>query len=60
MPGQLDPALLRFFKQKGIVIEVSNSANAAATYNVLNSEGRNVAAALLALGPQEGRDKRSR
>jgi len=60
MPRQLDPAVTRFFQQKGIVIELSNSANAAATYNVLNGEGRNVAAALLALGPQEGRDKRQR
>jgi len=60
MPRQLDPALIRFFKQKGIVIELSNSANAAATFNVLNGEGRNVAAALLALGPQQGRDKRQR
>ncbi len=48
-----DPALIRYFKQKGIIVEVSNTANAAATFNVLNGEGRNVAAALLALGPQE-------
>ena len=60
IPAQLDPALARFFKQKGIVVEVSSSANAAATFNVLNNEGRNVAAALLALGPQYGREKRNR
>ena len=53
LPRPLDPALVRYFKQKGIILEASSSTNAAATFNVLNGEGRNVACALLGLGPQE-------
>ena len=32
-------------------MEASSSANAAATFNVLNQEGRNIAAALLTIEP---------
>ena len=47
MPGLLPKEITQYFKKKGIIVEASDSANAAATYNVLNGEGRNVAAALL-------------
>ena len=40
-----------FFKQHGIIVEILTTVNAASTFNVLNSEGRNVAAALLTLKP---------
>jgi len=55
MHKPLDAALTRHFKQKGIIVEASSTTNAAATFNVLNGEGRNVACALLGLGPQEGK-----
>jgi uncharacterized protein len=51
MPRQLPEDITAFFKSKGIVIEASNTVNAASTFNVLNLEGRNVAAALLTLEP---------
>ena len=54
MPGPLDPAITKHFKSHGIIVEASDSANAAATYNVMNGEGRNVAAALLAFDEDEG------
>lgn len=43
--------ICKYFRDKGIVIEATDTANAAATFNVLNSEGRNVGAALLTLVP---------
>ena len=49
MPRQLDPEITKFFKAKGIVVEVSSTVHAASTFNVLNSEGRSVGAALLTL-----------
>ena len=51
LPGLLPAEVTSYFKSKGIVIEQSNSANAAASFNFLNAEGRNVAAALLTLQP---------
>ncbi|RYH07453.1 hypothetical protein EON65_41750 [archaeon] len=39
------------FRKSGIVIEATDTKNAAATFNVLNAEGRNVAAALLTIKP---------
>lgn len=50
-PSRLPPDLVQHFKVKGIVIEASTSINAAATFNILISEGRNVAAALLTNQP---------
>ena len=55
MPGPLDPAIAKHFRSRGIIVEASDSANAAATYNVMNGEKRNVAAALL--GFEEESDK---
>ena len=53
MPGALDPEISKYFRRQGIIVEASDSANAAATYNVMNGEGRNVAAALLAFDEDE-------
>ena len=50
-PGRLPPDLVQFFKAKGIVVEASSTVNAAATFNILVAEGRNVAAALLTNQP---------
>lgn len=50
-PKQLDPDIIRFFKSNGIVVEISNTVNASANFNVLNAEGRNICAALLTLEP---------
>lgn len=47
MPRQLNPEISKYFRSKGIILEISNTVNAASTFNVLNSEGRNVAAALI-------------
>jgi len=51
LPGRLAPEITNFFKSKGIIVEAQSSANAATTFNVLNSEGRNVACALLTVLP---------
>jgi NADH dehydrogenase [ubiquinone] 1 alpha subcomplex assembly factor 3 len=47
MLNQLPIEIIKHFRSKGIVIEATNTVNAAATFNVLNAEGRNVACALL-------------
>ena len=44
-----DPRILAAFSQARIGVEVMDTAAACRTYNVLASEGRNVAAALLVL-----------
>ncbi len=46
---QLPKELIEHFHKRGIVIEASKTSSAVSTFNVLNSEGRNVAAALLAI-----------
>lgn len=51
MPRLLAPEIYQHFRSKGIVIEATNTINAAASFNVLNSEGRNVCAALLTIEP---------
>ena len=51
----LDKKVYDYFKEKGIVVEVMSSVNACATYNILNSEERDVAAALISMEPY-GRD----
>ena len=48
---QLPKELITHFRKKGIVIEASSTSNAAATFNMLSSEGRKVACALLTLQP---------
>ncbi|XP_043718471.1 NADH dehydrogenase [ubiquinone] 1 alpha subcomplex assembly factor 3 [Telopea speciosissima] len=46
----VDPELRRFIKSTGMKLESVDSRNAASTYNILNEEGRVVAAALLPYG----------
>lgn len=48
-PGLVE--IIKHFKKKGIVVELSDTANAASTFNVLVGEGRNVGAALLTNKP---------
>ncbi|KAB1225051.1 NADH dehydrogenase [ubiquinone] 1 alpha subcomplex assembly factor 3 [Morella rubra] len=44
------PELRRFIQSTGMKLEVLDSRNASSTYNILNEEGRIVAAALLPYG----------
>ncbi|KAK8715917.1 hypothetical protein V6N13_043242 [Hibiscus sabdariffa] len=46
----VDPELRRFIRSTGMKLEPLDSRNAASTYNILNEEGRIVAAALLPYG----------
>ncbi|XXG43737.1 hypothetical protein AAC387_Pa01g3707 [Persea americana] len=46
----IDPELRRFLRSTGMKLEVIDSRNAASTFNILNEEGRMVAAALLPYG----------
>ncbi|XP_027334143.1 NADH dehydrogenase [ubiquinone] 1 alpha subcomplex assembly factor 3 [Abrus precatorius] len=46
----VDPELRRFIRSIGMKLEAVDSRNAASTYNILNEEGRIVAAALLPFG----------
>lgn len=48
-PSQLPAEVTSFYRAKGITLEASNTFHAATSFDVLNSEGRNVAAALLTL-----------
>ncbi|KAM7471980.1 hypothetical protein LguiA_010163 [Lonicera macranthoides] len=50
---QVDPDLRRFIRSSGMKLEAVDSKNAASTYNILNEEGRIVAAALLPYGVVE-------
>lgn len=45
------------YRDRGIVIEACDTKNAAATFNVLVSEGRNVGAALLTIQPNSDEDR---
>ncbi len=56
LPGRLPLELVAHFRDRGIIVEASNTSNAASTFNILNSEGRNVAAALLTPLPWTGLD----
>ncbi|EEF35911.1 NADH dehydrogenase [ubiquinone] 1 alpha subcomplex assembly factor 3 [Ricinus communis] len=47
---QVDPEIRRFIRSTGMKLEAIDSRNAASTYNILNEEGRIVAAALLPCG----------
>ncbi|KAE8612323.1 hypothetical protein XENTR_v10012811 [Xenopus tropicalis] len=44
---RLDPNILKFMRQKGVAVEVQDTANACATFNFLVSERRITAAALI-------------
>ncbi|XP_065853753.1 uncharacterized protein [Euphorbia lathyris] len=46
----VDPEIRRFVRSTGMKLETVDSRNAASTYNILNEEGRIVAAALLPYG----------
>ncbi|XP_047334895.1 NADH dehydrogenase [ubiquinone] 1 alpha subcomplex assembly factor 3-like [Impatiens glandulifera] len=46
----IHPELRRFIRSTGMKLEAVDSRNAASTYNILNEEGRIVAAALLPFG----------
>lgn len=46
----VDPNLRRFIRSTGMKLEALDSRNASSTYNILNEEGRIVAAALLPYG----------
>ncbi|XP_053576776.1 NADH dehydrogenase [ubiquinone] 1 alpha subcomplex assembly factor 3 isoform X2 [Bombina bombina] len=44
---RLDPNILKFMRQKGLAVEVQDTANACATFNFLTSERRLTAAGLI-------------
>ncbi|XP_069499409.1 NADH dehydrogenase [ubiquinone] 1 alpha subcomplex assembly factor 3-like [Ambystoma mexicanum] len=44
---RLDSSILKFMRQKGVAVEVQDTANACATFNFLTSERRLAAAALI-------------
>jgi NADH dehydrogenase [ubiquinone] 1 alpha subcomplex assembly factor 3 len=46
----VDPQFRKFIRSTGMKLEVVDSRNAASTYNILNEEGRIVAAALIPYG----------
>ncbi|KAI4297246.1 hypothetical protein L6164_037141 [Bauhinia variegata] len=46
----VDPELQRYIRSTGMKLEAVDSRNAASTYNILNEEGRIVAAALIPYG----------
>jgi len=48
--------LMEYFKSQGIVVDISDTINAAATFNVMSLEGRQVGAALLTLEPWKTRN----
>lgn len=45
--ARVDPALAEHFRRQGTVVELMNTVNACATFNILNAEDRSVAAVLL-------------
>ena len=53
---RLPDTLTRGLAAKGIAVEVASTANALATFNVLNQEGRITAGALLPLTAQRSSD----
>jgi uncharacterized protein len=56
LPRPISDEITKYFRGKGIVVEASSTSNAAATYNMLSAEGRNVVAALLTLQPVADND----
>ena len=53
LTAPFNPSIVKHFRSKGIVIEPTSTISAASSFNILNSEGRNVAAALLTIEPTE-------
>jgi NADH dehydrogenase [ubiquinone] 1 alpha subcomplex assembly factor 3 len=51
MPRPLPSEIQKHFRSRGIVIEATSTMNAAASFNILNGEGRNMCAALLTMQP---------
>lgn len=49
-------AIHKRFRELGTILDVTDTATAAATFNLLNSEGRNVCAALLTMEVMEDDD----
>lgn len=52
-PPRLAPEIHAHFREQGVMLEVTTTEHAASTFNILNSEGRNVGAALLTHLPPE-------
>lgn len=53
---QLAPSIIQHMRDQGIVVEVTNTVSAASTFNILNQEGRNVAAAILTCQPYDTKE----
>jgi NADH dehydrogenase [ubiquinone] 1 alpha subcomplex assembly factor 3 len=53
VPPNFSPSIRKYFRDQGIMLEITTTAHAASTFNILNGEGRNVAAALLTIKPPE-------
>ena len=51
-PSAVDPELIRALRAQGSAVEIMATAKAAALFNILNQEGRRVAAALIPAGTQ--------
>lgn len=49
---RMSPDIIQYFKSRGIYVEATTSNSAASTFNILNAEERNVAAALLTMKPR--------
>eukprot|EP00898_Chlorokybus_atmophyticus_P009079 jgi/Chlat1/9172/Chrsp97S08454 len=47
VPNPLSTEVRAFLKERGIAVELMDTANASATFNILNQEGRRVAALML-------------
>lgn len=52
-PLRLAPEIHQFFREQGIMLEVTTTPNAATTFNILNAEHRHVGAALLTMLPPD-------
>lgn len=52
MTQRISPEIVQYFKSRGIYVEATASNSAASTFNILNAEERNVAAALLTMKPR--------
>jgi len=53
---QLPSSIIQHMRDHGIVLEVTNTVSAASTFNILNQEGRNVAAAILTCQPYDAKE----
>ena len=50
---QLPSNIINHMRSQGLVVEVTSTVSAASTFNILNQEGRNVAAAILTCQPYD-------